>query len=143
MTDHVANGNDRRGAGLALKAGKKAEAAEFFLKGREYETAALSIDEIGQHARTAVAYTKAERPLEAANAWEILLRVLAFQYDYRETAPWLERLRAEIAARKQNEASFEGERYTLGEILGRGGMGAVRPTRAQTRLAVPPILYTQ
>ena len=41
MTKPISSEKYLRGAGLALKAGERGEAAEFFLKGGEFETAAL------------------------------------------------------------------------------------------------------
>ncbi len=70
MTKPISSEKYLRGAGLALKAGEKGEAAEFFLKGGEFETAALLFEKLEQHGRAAVAYAKAGQPLDAASAWE-------------------------------------------------------------------------
>lgn len=45
MTKPISSEKYLRGAGLALKAGERGEAAEFFLKGGEFETAALLLKE--------------------------------------------------------------------------------------------------
>ena len=70
MTKPISSEKYLRGAGLALKAGERGEAAEFFLKGGEFETAALLFEKLERHGRAAVAYTKAGQPLDAAAAWE-------------------------------------------------------------------------
>ena len=249
-----------RGAGLALKAGQKYEAAEYFLKAGELETAALLFEKIGRHDRAAVAHEKAENAVEAAAAWsragepskaaeiyakagrtrqaaeafgqageflraaelyaeaerfldaakmaseanaekamigylqkvpahhpdyreavvalaralirrgwsalaidaietalgdnddrsaehslelryalaraheeqgeltvasDILRQIMSCQFDYREADSWQRRLVEQIEERGAPDASFDGERYVLGELVGKGGMGAV------------------
>ena len=69
-----------RGAGLALKAGDKAEAAEFFLKAGEYETAALLFEQLEKHARAAAAYVEAGRSLDAAVAKNVGITIILDNY---------------------------------------------------------------
>ena len=64
---------------------------------------------------------------ELTEASEILHRILACQYDYREAESWQRRLHDELEARASELDSDESfrDRYVVGELLGRGGMGAV------------------
>jgi len=64
-----------------------------------------------------------EGELDAAS--DILTRIMKCQFDYREADSWQRRLLEQIEAHDAPDASFDGERYVLGKLLGKGGMGSV------------------
>ena len=62
---------------------------------------------------------------ELTIASDILTRLMSLRFDYREADSWQRRLVEQIEERAEPDASFDGERYVLGELVGKGGMGAV------------------
>ena len=65
---------------------------------------------------------------ELTVASDILKQIMSCQFDYREADSWQRRLAIQIAQIEEQaepDASFDGERYVLGALVGKGGMGAV------------------
>ncbi len=66
MTKPISSEKYLRGAGLALKAGERGEAAEFFLKGGGFEPAALLFEKLERPQRGSAPASTPARPRSMA-----------------------------------------------------------------------------